>query len=1009
MSELLKNLNDEQESAVTDIKGHLLIIAGAGTGKTTVITNKIAYLIEQKLAKPNEILALTFTDKASEEMIERVDKLLPYGVFDMWISTFHSFCDRILEQHGIDIGLPTNYRLINTTESWLLLKKNLYTLTLDYYRPKGNPTQCIHAILKLCSRLKDENITPEEYQTYAEGLIANQDTTMGDASSTLEAQRIKETADAYFQYQQLLLDNNFFDFGDLIFYVNKLFVQRPNIREKYQKQFKYILIDEFQDTNLAQYNLIKLLRTDHTLITVVGDDDQAIYKFRGASVSNILNFKNDFPDSREIVLTKNYRSTQEILDTAYHFIQNNNPDRLEYQLNNPDEYYKQHGALVEKINKKLIATREDFGTVVLLTAQTEGEEVRKVISAIIELLQKPGITYNDIALLVRANKTAESFIKALETAHIPYIRVANTGLYRQELVADIIAYGRILFDRGDAPSLARVLLSPLCAIETEELLHLTHLAKKKSATFYEMLATLRTLPKITEKTAQTIEHLISLIREHAHQAHTLSATELLIKIITDLKIREYLIELEQKNPQKGRETIEYVRQLIEKAVSFGSLYEDKSLQGFIAHVDMEREAGDSGDLGENVQEQGPEAVKVMTIHRSKGLEFKYVFIPQLVIGRFPSIGRNDLIELPDALLQTREILPEGDAYLQEERRLLYVGLTRAKNGVFLSAASSYGGKRAKKPSQFLFETGLLKDKNAVVSAKSAATAPEFLTQFALPSATKPSGEKFSYPVPQKFSYSQIAAFNTCPLQYKYQFVLRIPQDKGRGTFSFGRTMHNTLLELFKLTKARSETVQESLFSINRENNNPNVTLDEIYGIYKNQWIDEWYESQEQKQRYYKAGQKILKEFYDRHKDAWPNPWYLEKDFTVTFEGIRLKGRIDRIDKVGDNNGIPLVEIIDYKTSKYKDKLYKNDKIQLLIYQIALEDQGLKPVNLRYYYLHEDKQGISSFLGKPDEIAKIKKEIVETVEKIKKSDFPANPSEFNCKNCDFKNICPFSAV
>lgn len=426
---------------------------------------------------------------------------------------------------------------------------------------------------------------------------------------------------------------------------------------------------------------------------------------------------------------------------------------------------------------------------------------------------------------------------------------------------------------------------------------------------------------------------------------------------------------------------------------------------------MEREAGDSGALGENIQEQGPEAVKIMTIHASKGLEFNYVFIPQLVEGRFPSIGRGDLIELPDALLQTREILPEGDAHIQEERRLLYVGLTRARNGIFLSAALSYGGKRLKKPSRFLFETGLITDKKSLISTESAPITPKFLVQPEHPSETKPSDEKFSYPVSQKFSYSQIAAFNICPLQYKYQFVLRIPQDKGSYRFSFGRTMHNTLLELFKRIKALSQSQQVSLFAASTDtpNANPSVTLNEIYDIYKNQWVDEWYEKKEQKDEYYKAGREILKEFYERHKDRWPVPWYLEKDFTVTFEGITLKGRIDRIDKVGDNNGITLVEIIDYKTGKYKEKLRKDDKIQLLIYQIALEDQGLKPVNLRYYYLHEDKQDSSSFLGKPEEIAKTKKEIAETVEKIKKSDFPANPSEYNCKNCDFKNICPFSAI
>ena len=1011
MAKLLNNLNDEQRDAVTYVNGPLLIIAGAGTGKTKVITTKIAWLIEQKRAKPDDILALTFTDKSAQEMEERVDTLLPYGVFDMWISTFHRFCDRALQQHAIDIGLSNDYRLINTTESWLLLKKNLNLLNLNYYRPKGNPTQFIHALLKLFSRLKDENISPEEYHSYAEGLIANHDSTMGDDSSNIEIRRIKETADAYFQYQQLLLDNNFLDFGDLIFYMNKLFVQRPNILKVYQDHFKYILIDEFQDTNLAQYSVIKLLCNEKNMVTVVGDDDQAIYKFRGASVSNILNFKKDFPDSREIVLTKNYRSTQEILDTTYSFIQNNNPDRLEYQLNNPDEYYKQYGALVEKINKKLIATRTDSGNVSLISAADEEEEVAKVIAAIMGLLEKPDTNFNDIALLVRANKTAGAYAKALEAAHIPFIRIAHSGLYRQELIADLIAYSRILFDRADAPSLARVLMSPLCPIETEELLYLTHFAKQKSLPFYEMLSTIRAVPKITEKTAQAIEHLISLMREHTREAFTRSAAEMIIKIITDLKIREYLIDIEQKEPQRGRETIECIKQLIQKAGSFYRMYEDKSLQGFIAHIDLEREAGDSGELEINLQEQGPEAVKVMTIHASKGLEFNYVFIPQLVEGRFPSVNRNDPIELPYELLQTREILPEGNAHIQEERRLLYVGLTRAKKGVFLSAASSYGGKRLKKPSQFLFETGLINKHTSF--AKATVSTAEFFNQTSNPRVPKSNTEKSSYPLPQEFTYSKIAAFNTCPLQYKYQFVLCIPHDKGNHRSSFGRTMHNTLFALFKRIKERSQTAQESLFTVNTgehaTNTNPNIALDEIYDIYKNQWIDEWYESQEEKKQYRRAGEKILKEFYERHKDAWPIPWYLEKGFKTTFEGVTIKGRIDRIDKVGDNNGIPLVEIIDYKTGKYKEKLRKDDKIQLLIYQIAMEDKGLKPVNLHYYYLHEDTQESTSFLGNPKEIEKTKSELVETVEKIKRSDFPANPSEFNCKNCDFKNICPFSVV
>lgn len=1022
-SSLLSTLNQEQIKAVKHNEGALLIIAGAGTGKTTVITTKIAWLIEQKLARTEEILALTFTDKAAGEMEERVDKLLPYGVFDKWISTFHSFCDKILQNHALDIGLNSNYRLIGETESWLIIRQNLYSFHLDYYRPKGSPSKFIHALIKLFSRLKDENITPEEYLAYAEGLAANTDSAMADEAQTLDIKRIKETSEAYFQYQQMLLDKNFLDFGDLIFYTNKLFVQRPNILKRYQNQFKFILVDEFQDTNFAQYNLIKLLAGKQTQLTVVGDDDQAIYKFRGASISNILNFKNDFPKAKEMVLTKNYRSTQNILNTAYNFIQHNNPDRLEYQLNRPDAYYKNQTAIaVEKIDKKLIAQTEEQGIVATVSYQTGEEEVRGVIEKI-KKLERDGGRYSDCAILVRANKIADPYIDAMEQARIPTIFISNTGLYKEPIIIDILSYIRVLYDPLDAPSIARILEMPVFGIPEEETLAIYTYTRKKSETLFETINSIRRITSLSKDTLNKIDAINSLLKKHRNTAKTAPARELIIRIISDIGYREYILTLDKTDPEKAARSVYAIQQLIKKIERYSKIYDDNTLHGFIEHINFEQEAGERGEFEQNFEMHGPDAVKVMSVHASKGLEFVYVFIPQMVEQRFPPQKRGELIELPDDLLKTREILPEGDADREEERRLFYVALTRAKKAVFASHAYNYGGKRIKKPSVFLYEAKLLEDtksvqeKNFLVLVKEEkntfSAAEKFFAETLPILAHSQKVKKFNYPIPEKFSFSQLTAFETCPLQYKYQFVIKIPQDKGRASFSFGKSIHNTLLELFKKIKNAIDSTksQATLFSApaGKISTKPVITLEEIYAFYDRFWIDEWYESKEDREKHYSAGKKILKEFYERHKDNWPNPLFLEQPFSFTIDDITIKGRIDRIDAIDNTNNPSKVEIIDYKTSHYKDKLTLKNKKQLLIYQLATEFQGLKPVELSYYYLDENRQDKFSFLGSEKDLEKTKKWIVETAHTIKKSDFPANPGPFTCGFCDFKKICPFSAV
>ncbi|MFH1422665.1 MAG: ATP-dependent helicase, partial [Planctomycetota bacterium] len=340
INEILEGLNSEQKKAVEHGSGPLLVVAGAGTGKTSVITKRIAHIIASKKARPSEILALTFTDKAAGEMEERVDILVPYGFNDVWISTFHAFGDSILRENAVDAGLSGDYHLLSPAESAVFMCENLFALPLNYYRPLGNPTQYINSMLNLFSKAKDEDISPDEYIRYAEKSLKKAAT----PEEKEEAEKHLEAAQTYQKYEELKKKNNYFDFGDQVVMALDILKKHPSILKKYQDKFKYILVDEFQDTNYAQFEMVKLIAASHKNITVVGDDDQSIYKFRGACLSNILDFKSTYPDAEQVVLRQNYRSTQIILNSAYKLIMQNNPERLEVKNN---------------INKELVSSRLD--------------------------------------------------------------------------------------------------------------------------------------------------------------------------------------------------------------------------------------------------------------------------------------------------------------------------------------------------------------------------------------------------------------------------------------------------------------------------------------------------------------------------------------------------------------------------------------------------------------------------------------------------------------------------
>jgi DNA helicase-2/ATP-dependent DNA helicase PcrA len=699
-SKILEGLNEQQEKAVTHGTGPLLIIAGAGTGKTTVLTRRIAYLIEQGLATPEEILALTFTVKATGEMEERVDQIMPLGYSEITISTFDAFAEKILRQHALDIGLPGDFKILDDTKAWILIRNHIYDFELDYYKPKGNPGKFIHALLRHFEMAKREGVAPEKYLEYASSLQLNLDTPVAKKKTkkpkveiaetgktdldSAEISRINEVANAYHKYQKLLLENSYLDFRDLINYTLKLFKTRPAILKFYQEKYKYILVDEFQDTDLAQYDLVKLMAHPQNNITVVGDDDQSIYKFRGASISNILKFKEDYENASEVTLIDNYRSTQPILDLAYNFIQQNNPERLEARL---------------KIDKKLKGHSNEPGQIAVLHAKNMYEEAKSVVDKILELQENEGFNFNDFAILARANDHTEAFLAELSRRSLPYIFVASRGLYRKPLIIDLVSYLRLLTNFHQNDLLFRILNLRKFKIHHEDLVLISHTANRRALSIYEILKNLNGFVRVREETQKMVADLLATMDRHCKLASELPMTELFVRIVRDLGITETLADDSLENVE-NRSLLE---QFYRKIQDFAETNIEKTLKIFLEEVSLEQEAGDTGSLQAS-PDTGPEAIKVMTVHASKGLEFACVFLVNMVDARFPSRDRKEQISLPENLV--KEILPEGDAHLMEERRLFYVAATRAKRYLYFAWADDYGGATLKKPSSFLLEAGL---------------------------------------------------------------------------------------------------------------------------------------------------------------------------------------------------------------------------------------------------------------------------------------------------------------
>ena len=956
-------LNKEQLEAIKFGGGPLLIIAGAGTGKTTVITERIKHLILSKAAKPNEILALTFTEKAAKEMQDRVDEAMPYGYLQMWISTFHSFCDRVLRDESLHIGLDPKYKLMSEAEAIQLVRKNLFDFDLDYFRPLGNPNKFISGMLQHFSRLQDEDLSPEDYLAYAKKL---------QGTEKLEIKKTKELANAYKKYDEIKTKEGYFDFGDLITKTLKLFKNRSNVLKEYQKQFKYILIDEFQDTNYAQNELAILLAGKEKNITVVGDDNQSIYRFRGAAVSNILQFKKTYPKAKIISLVKNYRSTQTILDSAYQLIKFNDPDTLEAQLG---------------ISKKLVSqVAKDGEQIEFVHTDRVENEAELVAKEILRLIAQDRYEYRDFAILVRANNHSEPFGRALSRHGIPYQFLGPGRLFRQPEIIDLISYLKVLYNFEDSVSFYRLISNEYFDIPGRDLATIGNFAKRLNISLFEASEKIDSI-FATNETKEKVNQLIGIIKKHLKLVRKETAGQLLYYFLQDTGLLPKLLNPQSPESEKRAANIS---KFFDKLKTYEVDHDDATVPAVVDWLELSSEIGES-PLAADIDWNDINAVNILTVHSAKGLEFPVVFLVNLVGQRFPTRERRDQIPISDELI--KEVLPKGDYHLEEERRLFYVGMTRAKEKLFLTAANYYGeGKREKRLSPFIFEA--LGEGKADSEQRTANKEQMSFLDYGL-QKTQPSAISHQPLHVDYLSYSQIETFRICPLHYKLRYIYKVPTPPSASA-SFGSSMHAALKSFYQKVKNGS---------------GPNNKL--IISCLEDNWMKEGFSSKAHERKFFEKGKLYLTGYLKETFDPKLLPVLMEQKFAIPLgKALKIGGIMDRVDILPACAGRPdgTIEIIDYKTGATIPTQKDVDKnLQLSFYSLAASTIQEKPfaikpeqIKLSLYFL--DNQEKISTTRTAQQLEKAKEEIFAVRDEIEKSDFTCSGHIFCQNKCEYSLFC-----
>jgi len=983
-------LNPQQLEAVEHGEGPLLIIAGPGSGKTRVLTERIVHLLERTpdLAsrdeggvRPENILALTYTDKAAEEMKRRVRDALPQLDAHPHISTFHSFCYEVLRKRHFERAL------LNKVDVWIFLRRRMETLELEFYRKLAEPGAFLHALNDFFSRCQDELLEPEGFARYVTAIEKEslaRAPRLDAAERKLQQEEIQkklELARVFRNCRKLIEEAGCSSLGSLIPETVHLFDREPEVAQHYRERFRFVLVDEFQDTNYAQVELLRRLVKPPSNITAVGDDDQAIYRFRGASHGAFKMFDDAFPGHATVYLSRNYRSTPRILRVGEAVIARN--DRYE-------------------LKPKLETQKGEGDRVFLLQSADYLSEARWVAEEV-ERLRQRGRTLGEIAVLYRAHSYRDPLVEEFRRRGIPFA-IRGLSLLSTIILRDLLAYLNLIHSPHDNISLTRVLLTPRWQFPEDLALEVRKEASRKRCSLFDVMESWERASAQNRLAGTGWTELRKLLADLRKLGESAPVTALLDRLLDRLQVAFIPGDTDEG----------YVKAFREFLKEWEAKSETRKLAEFMEYFQYFCEAG--GRIEAPQPESTSQAVQMMTVHAAKGLEFPVVFVLSVAPRRFPHFEQKPVIEFPEELRKGPR--PPEDIHEQEERRLFYVALTRAQERLYISSVSKPGKKVS------IFVNDLLSSPVVAARDLEKIEVPDAVPERALlppeaaqrppvpgpngrrgnatiagsqqgslfgdasvPSAVHPPIVEWASQPPAarsdgklRLSASAIETYEECPQKFKFSHYLKIPTGP-QPALTFGNIMHQCVRHYFELRQkgeARFEDLEE---------------------FYLRSWKDAGFEDEYQEQAYQKAGLEQLREFVKKQANNLVLPLGAETHFALDLGDVTLEGRIDQINPLAEH----AVELVDYKTGRPPSQRDADQSLQLSVYALAAREQmNLTPARLTFYSLTNNAP--VSTVRTPKDLEEVRARVREVAEQIRQQGFSPKPG-FVCKYCDYVMVCP----
>jgi DNA helicase II / ATP-dependent DNA helicase PcrA len=965
-------LNDAQRRAITHGEGPLLVIAGAGTGKTRVITERIRHLLQSDESLSGEnILGLTFTNKAAGEMKARVVRATGERGKNVTLATFHAFCESLLKE-----AAPERL-MIDKVDHWILLRRNLERLKLDKYRRLADPGQFLNDFVEFFSRCQDELVSSEDYQRYADGLAEQLETdraaldedTFKERAEEVALQR--EIARAYSASEELLREKKRVSFGSLITGAVELLETNADVRRTQREKYRYILVDEFQDTNIAQLRLLELLAGDQKNIVAVGDNDQAIYRFRGASFGSFKLFLERFAGWREgadstpfrVSLVENYRSTPNILRVATQVI-------------------AQNTVSADFPKKVLSANKEEGEKIRIVELENEEGEARWIASEL-QRSHAAGRKWRDFAVLYRQHAHRDELVEELSRHQIPFV-ISKLSILDHPLVKDVLAYLRLMAAPFDDIACARVLAAPAWGLEPADLVRLAERARKEKKALYDMLQAPQGQLAFDSLHA-ALGRLVEFLSEQRKTLRRQSAREILGDLLEWLEVPQRASAPDRK----------YVTRLSEFVKEWEPKSETRSLAEFVEYLGYYSQAGGTISLEDDFP---GDAVQLMTVHGAKGLEFPQVFLLRINDKKFPATERSRVFEFPAALMKEGE--PAEQFHIQEERRLFYVALTRAENRLTLTTLTE---KKAKIPVfvEDILMAPLIKRRDVRQLRPKLPEAPKTTNKDAqstsdaqlFPALAEPPkifsriadwALEFHPPTPEPLtlSPSAVSGYRSCPQQYLFSRRWSLKEGP-KAVLSFGSVMHTTIKRFVGQLRKGTK-----------------LPFEEVARIFESEWSSAGFEDDYQEKGYKQDGLEQLRAFHASVLETPPQVLEQEKSFELPLaNNVTIIGRMDQVNSLGRKD----VEIIDYKTGKPKKDADAKKDLQLSLYALAAKEIfEWNPARLVFHYLQNNQIQVTTRDAKQlDEVQKI---VLEAAADIRAGEFPPKPG-FVCRSCAYKPICP----